>query len=162
LYVYRGFVLPLAHKQSARKSLFTLADIRIYRVRASEYVALSIASAGTRTGQSPLRSFELRHAFLLPSLPLRSRCLRTRFAAKMPLSCRQNLKQVFSQSANAGDAQKRSYFSPLRCQREVLFALWECRNSDWETSERRGIMHDFMASDGPDRLDLRVLGGYQE
>ena len=106
--------------------------------------------------------FELRHSFLLPSLPLRSRCLRTRFAAQMRLSCRRNLKQVFSQSANAGDAQKRSYFSPVRCQREVLFALWECRNSDWETSERRGIMHDFMASDGPDRLDLRVLGGYQE
>jgi hypothetical protein len=78
----------------------------------------------------------------------------------MRLSCRRNLKQVFSQSASAGDAQKRSYFSPVRCRQEVLFALWECRNSDSETPERRGIMHDFMASDGPDRLDLRVLGVY--
>jgi hypothetical protein len=104
--------------------------------------------------------FELRHSFLLPSLPLRSRCLRTRFAAQMRLSCRRNLKQVFSQSASAGDAQKRSYFSPVRCRQEVLFALWECCNSDSETSERRGIMLDFMASDGPDRLDLRVLGVY--
>jgi len=64
--------------------------------------------------------FELRHSFLLPSLPLRSRCLRTRFAAQMRLSCRWNLKQVFSQSASAGDAQKRSYFSPVRCRQEVL------------------------------------------
>ena len=26
---------------------------------------------------------------------------------------------------------------------------------------RPGIMHDFIASDGPDRLDLRVLGVYE-
>ena len=75
----------------------------------------------------------------------------------MRLSCRRNLKQDFSQSAIAADAQKRSYFSPVRCRQEVLFALWECRNSDSETSERRGIMHDFMASDGSDRLDLQGL-----
>jgi hypothetical protein len=80
----------------------------------------------------------------------------------MWLSCRRNLKQDFGQSANSADAQKRSYFSPVRCRQEVLFALWECRNSDSETSGRRGIMHDFIASDGPDRLDLRVLGGYRE
>jgi hypothetical protein len=78
----------------------------------------------------------------------------------MRLSCRQNLKQDFSQSSSAADAQKRPYFSPVRWRQEVLFALWECRNSDSETSERRGIMHDLMASDGPDGLDLRVLGVY--
>jgi len=79
----------------------------------------------------------------------------------MRLSCRRNLKQDFSQSASAADAQKRSYFSPVRCRQEVLLALWDCRNSDSETSERRGITHDFIASDGPDRLDLRVLGVYR-
>ena len=76
------------------------------------------------------------------------------------LSCRRNLKQDLSQSASAADVQKRSYFSPVRYRQEVLFALWECRNSDSETSERRGIMHDFIASDGPDRLDLQALGVY--
>ena len=120
MYVYRGFVLPLVHKQSARKRLFTLADIRIYRVRVSRvrdtqhrvcrYLDRSVSPA----------IFELRHTFLLPSLPLRSRCLRTRFAAQMRLSCRRNPKQVFSQSSSAGDAQKRSYFSPVRCRQEVL------------------------------------------
>ena len=51
-------------------------------------------------------------------------------------------------------------FVLLRCRQDVLFARLDCRNGDSETSERRGIRPDFIASEGPDRLDLRALGVY--